>query len=478
MRPLSILLTAPLVSLVALASLGLGSCDSPTCADYATCGAGADAGVVTPSGCDLTKGPKDSPACVDDAVGVFVDATGGADTNPGTRAAPKKTVGAAVAAANGKPRVYVCQGTYGESVAIKTPVSLYGGLSCGAFAYTGAKPTIQPSAGTDYALDVSASGVTVSDLALLGPEMGAPNSIAVRVVGATGVTFIGARLEGRTGAKGADGTLTGFTGFPTQADLNGADATAGAPGGSRTATCPGGRTSVGGKGGESGVNGDPGLPPLGGGAGGTITECQGSNAGGKPGGSAGSALNGDGAKVLGSLAQSAWSPESGDQGSNGDPGQGGGGGAGVGGIGNNGGGGGAGGCGGAGGGGALGGGASVALLSITSDPTIHACTLQTAAAGDGGKGAGGQLAQTQFGLGGTRTGSGCNGGNGGKGGTGGAGGGGAGGISVGYLFQGPKPSLDPDVTVTHGTAGKKGIGGTSGTNDGVDGVAQDSYEAP
>ena len=457
----------------------LGSCDSTTCADYATCGApgdgGPDAGVIVPPGCDLTKGPKESPACVDERVGIFVDGSSGANSNPGTKASPKKTVGAAVAATGGKPRVYICEGTYAESVAIKSSVSLYGGLSCGAFAYTGAQPTIQPTSGTDYALDIGASNVTVSDLALVGPELGAPNSIAVRVVGATGVTFVGARLEGRTGAKGADGTRTDFGGFPSQSDLDGFMATASGAGEARTVTCPGGATTTGGKGGLSGYNGDPGLPSLGAGAGGITAQPCGSGGDGQNGADA-PTKNGNGAKAVGSFSQNAWVPEPGASGDPGSPGQGGGGGQGT--MGGSGGGGGAGGCGGASGGGGGGGGASIGLLSLGSVVTLRSSTINASVAGDGGTGSNGQPAQPISGFGGNKTGAGCLGGNGGKGGNGGSGGGGAGGVSVAYAFKGPKPTLDSDVVVTKGTAGKKGIGGIPGTNDGVDGLAQDFYQAP
>ena len=43
----------------------------------------------------MTKDPKDSLPCIDDGVGVFVSPTG-ADTNPGTKASPVKTIPAAL----------------------------------------------------------------------------------------------------------------------------------------------------------------------------------------------------------------------------------------------------------------------------------------------------------------------------------------------------------------------------------------------
>jgi hypothetical protein len=117
------------------------------------------------------------------------------------------------------------------------------------------------------------------------------------------------------------------------------------------------------------------------------------------------------------------------------------------------------------------------LLSLGGVVNFHSSSLAAGAAGDGGAGKAGQGAQPIFGFGGNKTGGGCLGGNGGKGADGGAGGGGAGGMSIGYMFKGPKPTLDTDAVVTKGTAGKKGGGGVT-TNDGIDGIAEDSFEAP
>jgi hypothetical protein len=100
-------------------------------------------------------------------------------------------------------------------------------------------------------------------------------------------------------------------------------------------------------------------------------------------------------------------------------------------------------------------------------------------AGKGGDGAAGQVAQTEAGFGGTQaqlTGA-CAGGSGGLGADGQFGGGAAGGISVGILWQGDVAPVQTGVTITTGMAGAKGIGGSVGVNDGIDGVAQDALEA-
>ena len=53
-----------------------------------------DTGIDAPPGCDLTKEPKDSLACVADSVGVFVSGSTGDDAaGDGSKAKPFKTIG-------------------------------------------------------------------------------------------------------------------------------------------------------------------------------------------------------------------------------------------------------------------------------------------------------------------------------------------------------------------------------------------------
>lgn len=67
---------------------------------------------------------------VTEAFGVFV-APGGSDQNGGTRRSPFATIGAAIKSAKPQAkRVYVCAGTYGESVELASAVSLVGGYDC------------------------------------------------------------------------------------------------------------------------------------------------------------------------------------------------------------------------------------------------------------------------------------------------------------------------------------------------------------
>jgi hypothetical protein len=109
-----------------------------------------------PPGCDGTKDPKDDACGVTDSVGVFVSAATGGDDTDGTKAKPLRTIGKAMekARATGRRRIYVCEGTYVESLVLDSMADglrFYGGFTCGDFVWTGAKAKIAP-ASSGYAL--------------------------------------------------------------------------------------------------------------------------------------------------------------------------------------------------------------------------------------------------------------------------------------------------------------------------------------
>src|SRR5262249_46222020 len=75
--------------------------------------------------------PSQNASAVDDTCGVFVSSSLGDDANAGSKAAPLKTLGAALAKAKGRP-VYACGESFMESggVALAEDAVLYGGLDC------------------------------------------------------------------------------------------------------------------------------------------------------------------------------------------------------------------------------------------------------------------------------------------------------------------------------------------------------------
>jgi hypothetical protein len=472
----------------ACASRTPGLCDDGACNPEPNAEAGADAADgVAPPGCDLAAEPKNAPACVVDALGVFVDPTNGSDTNSGTKSGPFKTIATALSRRAGKPRLYLCEGTYTERVTLSDAVSIFGGFACGSWNFSGGKAALVPNEeGIVLTFKDVAAPMLVSDVRAVAKSATAAgdSSIAAFVANSASVAFNRVELiagEGRvglTGAPGVPGTVVKTS--VGDATLNGNPATSGTtPGEAKECTCSTGGVSTGGAGGTGGgKDGSPnlgGLAPIDGAGGSTNTACP---AGGF-GHSGADAANAPGAPRitrLGTLDASGWKPEKGAAGPNGTPGQGGGGGGGGKDAASAGGGGGCGGCGASGGTGGSGGGASVALLMLQSRASIAASALIATNAGNAGAGAAGGTASASVGTGFAGWPQGCQAGDGGKGGNGGAGAGGAGGISVGILYKGTKPTLEA-TTVTTGTFGSKGAGGAP-SNPGIDGVRADLLEAP
>ena len=475
-----------------LAACGLAACDGlkfqldcteqpGICDPVDGGGADADAGpdVFVPPDCDLAKSPKDSPACVSDGVGVFA-APSGDDAAPGTKARPVRSIARAaeLAAQSSKSRVYLCAGTFNDSVEVTKPVSFFGGYTCAAgdWKHTGAGVTwnaVKPA----FALRIAGVGqpIFVEDVELGAKDGVTPgeSSIGVFVADSAEVRFERVAIIAGKGVNGE-------TKQKKTAQANaGKGGTAVNPVGGTGAknVCPDG-DSTGGAGGTVGSNdattGEP--QALGGGQAGQIGgDCAGSGAG-KAGASGAAGDPAPAISVRGALTSLGWKPSDGRAAGSGKKAQGGGGGGARAGAG---GGGGAGGCGGEGGGGGGGGGASVAVVAVASKLTFTASKLTSREAGGGGGGAGGQAGQPFGGGGAGGTGNptdGCAGGQGGTGGSGGAGGGGAGGISASILYKGTAPTT-PETTLTKGSAGTKGSGGDAAGPDGPEGEATEMLKA-
>ncbi len=467
-------------------ALGFAACDEKTCDDTLSCGATTTDGGPGPS-CKA-GGPKEDPACVTDAFGLFVAPTG-SDDAAGTKAAPVKTIGAALKKRGGKTALFVCEGRYAEQVTLgagEQGISIYGGLACDTWAYTGGKPDIGGAAG--LRADGITKATTLMDLRFRAADAANPgeSSIAATLVSSGGLVFQRVAFTAGAGKKGADGA-PGVTATADKA-LGGESAVGVTAPLAKTCTCTEagqalGVSTGGGGGGPLNGSGAAGMPnispsePAGstgaGGIGGG--DCTGGL--GKRGSAGPSGGDGKPASAVGSLKDDGWTPGNGQPGIAGQIGQGGGGGAARDGAG---GGGGCGGCPGGFGTGGAGGGASAALLATGSGSTFFDCEFSSSAGAAGSDGRGGAAGAAGGGGGGGGTAGsflGCAGGDGGKGGDGGAGAGGAGGISVGVLYKGPKPTLT-NPTFTLGAAGLGGKGGKPGVNDGPPGVSKDVFEAP
>lgn len=437
--------------------------------------------VITPVGCDLSKSPKDSSACVDDAVGIFVSNSGN-DGSSGRKDAPVKSVGKGVelAASRGLPRVYVCEGDYDAAVEVKGAVSIYGGLSC-AWAHTGAKPKLGPPKGIALRVTKASGGVLVQDIDVVGAaDANTPgdSAIAAFVSESANVTFRNVTLTAGVATAGSKGG--------SRSNHNGANATMGGTSGGAvggvgpTCACLDATSSKGGSGATGagvGIQDGASTPAVGAtnaGSSSTVT-CTDGTAGANGAANTG----GPAAPAVGSVTATGWTPSSKPANApSGNPGQGGGGGGAktmpnIGG-----GGGGCGGCGGAGGEPGTNGGSSFGLLSFNSNVTVEGGALVTNAGGRGGDGGDGQAGQAGGALGAGA----CNGGAGGNGAGGSGGGGGAGGHSVPVAFVGTEPRvsgtmLTPAAKGTGGGGGGAGVGpGNAGMTGmpGPDGKAQNT----
>ncbi|MFT3921808.1 MAG: hypothetical protein QM778_04675 [Myxococcales bacterium] len=457
----------------------------PSCDSGSGCVPTDGGSIVLPTpGCDTAADPRDTPSCVTEQAGVFVDSTGN-DANPGTRDAPLKTIGAALAKRNGRSRIYLCQGIYAESVELTSAVSLHGGFACGSWSHIGKLVYLLPPPGA-YAIHVDGvQGVALSDLAFVAAAgtSQARSSVAAFVSRSSEVVFRRVLLQAQTAASGTPGS----GGFPGTHDIypggNGSNSNEHG-GDTRICTCSSGDITIGGAGGDAtagtttGGNGGPvggvAVPPNAVGGGQTAEQCAKGDSHQMAGSQGATGNHAPPLPVIGYVdAEHGFVPADGTAGGPGSVGQGGGGGGAS--APNDPGGGGSGGCGGCGASGSFGGqggGASIGLLMIEASIRLENSFVTTAKAGDGGQG-GRSASGGAGGQGGTGFGGGCTGGSGGQGGASGAGGGGAGGISIGIAFRGSAPELDGFTrdNVKVGAAGAAGGGGAPGVNDGPSGIA-------
>ena len=182
----------------------LVACSSTQAGGQAGVGDGG-ADVVVPPGCDPTKSPKESPACVSDDFGVFVSPLG-KDGATGKKTDPLRSIAEAVG--KGKPRVYVCEGTYDANVAITTPVAIYGGLTCLWEPSETARPKLAPPKGIALRVTKVAGAVEIADLDVVGSaDANTPgdSAIAAFVSESDGVTFRRTNLTAGAGTTGGPG---------------------------------------------------------------------------------------------------------------------------------------------------------------------------------------------------------------------------------------------------------------------------------
>ena len=425
----------------------------------------------------------------------------GKDTNPGTKAAPKREIAAAVVtAAIAEKDVYAAAGEYSR-VEAAGRVGIFGGYN--ATTWKRAQAQITSITGAPEGIYAAgATGVVLQHLTVRGQASGGngASGYGIRLLNGSNV-----RLE-RVLATGGSGT-SGETGSPGTDGVRGGDGGNGREGacdyddrynlGGRGGASPAGRMGGrGGKGGYAGkgVDGADGEIDTHGGQAGNGGGGQGYDGNRGADGTAGAAGKiGRPGTNSAAAATTSWVGQSADAGAPGAPGNGGGGGGGGGGqggpfhldgSGNGGGGGGGGGSGGtAGTGGGPGGGSFGLYLHNSTVIVSEASSIKSengGAGGNGGKGGAGG-AGGAGGVGGSycsdEVGDGGDGGTGGKGGYGGGGGGGAGGPSIGIFKAGASSALVTGSTIAFGRPGIGGYNGQGGGPDGYAGIAEAIYPA-
>lgn len=467
----------------------------------ATCTANCDAGtidsgtvIVGPPGCASGKDPKDDAACITDARGVFVKQ--GAAGGDGTKAKPFGTIAEGIAKASGRA-VFVCEGTYAESLELHGAVALYGGFDCNDFSHAGHKSFLASPTAT--AIKVTAgTAVVLQDWRVVAADGTTPGGTSVGLFAVNAKSVQITRSEIRAG-QGQAGT-PGSAGAPGQAGVAGLARVDDNGGLGGVRDCGGGQSSTGGAGGHVPNSPSQYLGGTGSSTPALYMEVEAANNGtggnrtsptvfenGRLGQNGAPSTDvGGAAETIGQLRETGWESTGGKAGGSGNVAQGGGGGAG-GLAANPGGGGGSGGCGGAGGTGGGGGGSSFAIVALTSDVRLLDTKLITSSAGIGGTGGTGGIGGAG-GAGGPADPQGYSGagGAGGNGAGGNGGGGGSGGLSIGVLYTGKAPTIagttvataatadyfsGPSATDNGGPAGEPGAAATTDGHDGNPGIA-------
>ena len=453
--------------------------------------AGINPGVTTDVAGDLIDSNCDG---IDgnESQAIFVAVTG-INSNPGTKAAPVRTIteGILKAQAGAKTQVYIGNGTYAETVTLVNGISLYGSYlpASGWSRSATANTQITGSSSAGVVMGIEGNNITsttaIDRVMVVTPNATQPGSsnYGIYCNSCAGVRLSNSTIIAGSGSPGVAGTngtagASGSNGLPGgSGSCDGDVLVQGGAGGNSPCGRTGGAGGAGGRTINNGVSGQTGVGGTSGGIGGVDGDPGGD---GQPGGNgaAGSiGTNGTGGSG-GSISGGFWSGTFGANGTAGSNGNGGGGGGGGGGqngtfvddgTGNGGGGGGAGGCGGGLGTGGTAGGGSFGLFVISSNGfTITNNTIQSSNGGAGGAGGTGGNGGTggTGGAGGTacsfEVGTGGNGGSGGIGGRGGHGGGGAGGPSFAIYRNSTTLS-------TTGNTLSNGAGGNGGTSSGTSG---------
>jgi len=183
---------------------------------------GGDAGDGSPPG-DSGDGGADSgdtgrmctpgatPAkggCITATDSLFVSMGGTDKPGYGTMEKPYATVGYAASKLGKNTAIYVCNGTYSDTIVLDAAVSVYGGLTCAAGTWTYVATTFSTITGKtpSYAIEINAGSATVDveDLQFVGLDavVAGGSSVAVWVNETPSVTLVNVHGTGGAGRTG------------------------------------------------------------------------------------------------------------------------------------------------------------------------------------------------------------------------------------------------------------------------------------
>ncbi len=189
------------ISNAATAACSAGACAAATCdTSYHLCNAACD------PNSDL---PTQDSCEVSETFGVFVSSSLGATGNPGTRAAPLKTIQAAItlAASTGK-RVYACAESYAEADTLASNVSIFGYFTCAGGSWSVGSGHATVTAPTSPAVTAAnVSGVQIYNVDWIAPSQAADSSASAYGMFATTstLTLVNVGLTAGAGGSGANG---------------------------------------------------------------------------------------------------------------------------------------------------------------------------------------------------------------------------------------------------------------------------------
>lgn len=206
-----------------LVALVLGSFSSLACssAPEAPPALGAaDGGAASPAPGNVAPGDAGKPSEpsapppkaeeVTEQFGVFV-APSGAAGNPGSRSAPLATIAEGIdqAVATKKGRVFVCEGTYAESLELANGVSIVGGLDCSTptWKLTDKRSTLQsPTTPAIRAANIT-TATRLDNLDVVAPSATVPSgsSVGLLAIDSNALTFAKGSIRAGDGMKGDDG---------------------------------------------------------------------------------------------------------------------------------------------------------------------------------------------------------------------------------------------------------------------------------